>query len=154
MRKTCQETSISLLKFMYQTSDIVSFHKETQKLAVSTANCQLIIFDLITACKYKTFIGHRSIIQGVQFSITGKFLASFSLYDSELFIWRIYNNGFFGNLTLMIGMTENYFKKFKLPQLNNYYGNQRVKLIWSQDDKRLEVLVNETCIWIQVIDLD
>lgn len=77
---------------------MVSFHQESQRLAIGTKDSVIIIYDLKTASRwhilevYMKFIffflilikGHHSAITAVSFVTNGKILASYSIEDNEV----------------------------------------------------------------------
>ncbi len=53
--------------------------------------------------KYRTLPGHEGTVTAVAFDNNGKHIASFSLVDMSLRIWKVGSNGFFGSILSLSG---------------------------------------------------
>jgi WD40 repeat protein len=76
---------------------MVSFHQESQRLAVGTKDAAIVIYDLKTATRWHVLEGHKSAVTAVAFAYSGKMLASYSLEDAEVRFWAT-TSSFFGIL--------------------------------------------------------
>eukprot|EP01126_Amoeba_proteus_P066844 TRINITY_DN9755_c0_g1_i1.p1 TRINITY_DN9755_c0_g1~~TRINITY_DN9755_c0_g1_i1.p1 ORF type:complete len:145 (+),score=11.24 TRINITY_DN9755_c0_g1_i1:107-541(+) len=84
---------------------MVAFHQESQRLAVGDRKGPLYIYDLISATRWFTLEGHRAGVAAVAFSGDGKILASYSLEESKVYLWKI-SSSFFG----ILGSTSSCYK--------------------------------------------
>jgi WD40 repeat protein len=76
---------------------MVSFHHDSQRLAVGSPDNVIVIYDLKTASRWHVLEGHKQSISAVAFSDNGKVLASYSINDSTVRIWQT-GTSFFGIL--------------------------------------------------------
>jgi len=74
---------------------MVSFHQESQRLAVGTHHNVIIVYDLRTGTKYHVLEGHTSSLTSVSFSASGKYLVSYALDESKVRFWST-STGLFG----------------------------------------------------------
>lgn len=76
---------------------MVSFHQESQRLAVGTNENVIIIYDLKTATRWHVLEGHKNSVSAVAFNDNGKALASYSITETSVRIWQT-GTSFFGIL--------------------------------------------------------
>lgn len=77
----------------------VSFHQDTQRLAVGTVSDRLIIiFDLRTATKWRIFSGHTGAVAAVTFSPAGEHLVSYSAEEAAARVWQVGASGLLSGL--------------------------------------------------------
>jgi len=60
---------------------MVSFHQNSQRLAIGTKDNLIIIYDLRTAAKWRILEGHAGLISSICFDQVGKYIASYSNMD-------------------------------------------------------------------------
>lgn len=93
----------------------------------------IILYDLRTAVKWKVLEGHKGPISCMNFDNQGKYLASFSVGDSSLRIWKIGTTGFFSSI---LGMQGKHFKLFDIDKkkyLNdNLNTDLKFSLVWTE----------------------
>jgi len=87
LRESCLNSTTKLLHAMVKKYPMVSFHQESQRLAVGTTECTIIIYDLKAATKWHLLEGHTGPISALSFAASGKMLASYSLEDCEVRFW-------------------------------------------------------------------
>lgn len=76
---------------------MVSFHQDSQRLAVGTSENVIIIYDLKTATRWHVLEGHKNAVSAVAFNENGKALASYSILETTVRIWHT-GTSFFGIL--------------------------------------------------------
>jgi hypothetical protein len=98
LRDSCLQATTKVLHALVKQYPMVSFHQESQRLAVGTQDAVIVIYDLKTATRCHLLEGHKGAISAVSFASTGKMLASYSITDSEVKFWQISGNflGFLG----------------------------------------------------------
>lgn len=96
------------------------------------------------------FAGHKCSISILEFDKKGKYLASYSSFENELYIWKIGNLSIVDSFTNIFGFKETFYKKFFLPPQSNA---ERISLKWSADDKKIEVFSGNVCFWTQVMEI-
>jgi WD40 repeat protein len=67
----------------------MAFHKESQHFFITDENNEIVIFDLSTAMKWKKLKGHTCPITCIAVEEKGNFLATFSIRDKTLKIWKV-----------------------------------------------------------------
>lgn len=77
---------------------MVSFHQESQRMAVGTGDNAIVIYDLKTATRWHVLEGHKNTISAVAFSENGKALASYSFVECAVRIWQA-SSSFLGILS-------------------------------------------------------
>lgn len=88
LRDSCLQATTKVLHALVKQYPMVSFHQESQRLAVGTQDAVIVIYDLKTATRCHLLEGHRGGISAVSFASTGKMLASYSIVDSEVKFWQ------------------------------------------------------------------
>ena len=76
---------------------MVSFHHDSQRLAVGSTDNIIVIYDLKTASRWHVLEGHKQAVSAVAFSDNGKVLSSYSINDASVRIWMT-GTSFFGIL--------------------------------------------------------
>eukprot|EP01111_Echinosteliopsis_oligospora_P007526 TRINITY_DN22727_c0_g1_i1.p1 TRINITY_DN22727_c0_g1~~TRINITY_DN22727_c0_g1_i1.p1 ORF type:complete len:295 (-),score=94.58 TRINITY_DN22727_c0_g1_i1:158-943(-) len=95
LRDSCLKAATAVLHVLVKKYPMVSFHQESQRLAVGTHENHIIIYDLKTATRWHVLEGHKASVSAVSFNETGKFLASYSVIEGVVRIWQT-GTGFFG----------------------------------------------------------
>lgn len=67
----------------------VDFHGPTQRLAVGTSEGAVVMYDLKTATRLYVLEGHKKRTTAVAFSPAGRRLATLSLEESALLVWKV-----------------------------------------------------------------
>eukprot|EP01103_Thecamoeba_quadrilineata_P000587 TRINITY_DN1050_c0_g1_i2.p1 TRINITY_DN1050_c0_g1~~TRINITY_DN1050_c0_g1_i2.p1 ORF type:complete len:964 (+),score=176.67 TRINITY_DN1050_c0_g1_i2:798-3689(+) len=88
LRESLLPASNEILKAIVQKYPMISFHKETQRLAVGTSKNLVNIYDLKTAVKSLVLDGHNGSVAAVAFNLDGKSLATYSPDDSLIRLWN------------------------------------------------------------------
>jgi WD40 repeat protein len=91
-RKLVATIHVNLQKY-----PMVSFHQESQRLAVGTNENVIIIYDLKTATRWHVLEGHKNSVSAVAFNDNGKALSSYSIMETSVRIWQT-GTSFFGIL--------------------------------------------------------
>lgn len=110
MRKNCHKPATSVLHSFFRSYQNISFHQESQKFALGIH--KIIVYDLRTAVKWREFDGHKKEVNCLSFNQNGKFIASFCIEESQIKIWKLGEQGFFGAL---LGSGKHY-KQIKIPR--------------------------------------
>ena len=76
---------------------MVSFTQAKQQLAVGTSDNLILVYDLKTATRWKVLRGHTAPVSVLAFDESGKNLASYSVSDCSLRVWKL-GSGFLGGL--------------------------------------------------------
>ncbi len=93
---------------------MVSFHHDSQRVAVATHEGPIAIYDVRTSAKWKILDGHKKNITALAFNSNGTMLASYSAIDLTLKLWKVGNTGFFSS---MMGSTGKCSKEINLWKL-------------------------------------
>eukprot|EP01114_Cavostelium_apophysatum_P014603 TRINITY_DN3823_c0_g1_i3.p1 TRINITY_DN3823_c0_g1~~TRINITY_DN3823_c0_g1_i3.p1 ORF type:complete len:1445 (-),score=432.44 TRINITY_DN3823_c0_g1_i3:36-4370(-) len=88
LRESCLGATTRVLHILVKQYPMVSFHQESQHLAVGTKEAVIAIYDLKTATTWHVLEGHNGPISAIAFSANGKMLASYSIQDAEVRIWQ------------------------------------------------------------------
>jgi len=107
LKESCFKSTTKVLHTLVTRYPMVSFHQDTQRLAVGTKDSVIVIYDLNTATRWHVLEGHKKSISAVAFSDNGKNLASYSVEDSEVRIWQT-TSSFFGILGSHPHCIQNY----------------------------------------------
>eukprot|EP00026_Physarum_polycephalum_P000855 Phypoly_transcript_00856.p1 GENE.Phypoly_transcript_00856~~Phypoly_transcript_00856.p1 ORF type:complete len:1321 (+),score=184.89 Phypoly_transcript_00856:66-3965(+) len=97
LRDACLKPATAVLHVMVTKYPMVSFHHDSQRLAVGSSDNVVVIYDLKTASRWHVLEGHKQAISAVAFSENGKVLASYSIHDFTVRIWQT-GTSFFGIL--------------------------------------------------------
>jgi len=97
LRDACLKATTAVLHIMVKKYPMVSFHQESQRLAVGTSENVIIIYDLKTATRWHVLEGHKSAVSAVAFNDNGKALSSYSIMETTVRIWQT-GTSFFGIL--------------------------------------------------------
>jgi len=91
LREGCINAATTALHVLVKNYPIVSFHQETQHLAVANngkgSECGIILYELRTASRSHMLEGHKGNIRAVAFSQDGKYIASYA-EDLKVKIWQ------------------------------------------------------------------
>jgi WD40 repeat protein len=90
LRQTCLGVVTEAIASLIEQFPVVSFHQETQRIAVGLADSTVAIFDLRTARRLLVLRGHTAPITGVSFGLDSKGLhvASFCVGDHSVRCWH------------------------------------------------------------------
>lgn len=86
------------IKSLLEHYPMVSFHQDTQRLAIGTIEASIIVYDLRTAQKWRILEGHTAPLSVISFSSDGSTLVSYSYQESSVKVWKTGNTGFFSGL--------------------------------------------------------
>eukprot|EP01116_Phalansterium_solitarium_P002796 TRINITY_DN13069_c0_g1_i1.p1 TRINITY_DN13069_c0_g1~~TRINITY_DN13069_c0_g1_i1.p1 ORF type:complete len:132 (-),score=35.12 TRINITY_DN13069_c0_g1_i1:224-619(-) len=112
---------------------MISFHQETQRLAIGTRESAVVIFDLKTATRWHSLEGHAGPLAAVSFSPNGKLLATYSVDDAQVKFWQMSTGflGLFGNSAPQCTRTYTVTRSERsISPMNQLEG---VKLIWANN---------------------
>ena len=101
---------------------MVSFHHDTQRLAVGTQIGAIAIYDIRTSAKWRVLDGHKGRVVCVQFNSNGHYLASYSNSDLTLRLWKVGNSGLFGGI---IGVAAQAKKQISLKPIRHQHKSAR-----------------------------
>eukprot|EP01117_Protostelium_nocturnum_P009691 TRINITY_DN3461_c0_g1_i1.p1 TRINITY_DN3461_c0_g1~~TRINITY_DN3461_c0_g1_i1.p1 ORF type:complete len:1249 (-),score=384.08 TRINITY_DN3461_c0_g1_i1:37-3783(-) len=90
MRDHCLSATTSVLHVLVKKYPMISFHQETQRMAVGTKEGPIIIYDLKTATKWWTLEEGNQQVTALNFSSNGRNLASYTMGDETIRIWSTY----------------------------------------------------------------
>lgn len=74
---------------------MVSFHVDSQRLAIGMPEGAIVVYDIKTATKHKVFERHAGNVTCVAFDARGELLASYSAIDATVRLWKLVSTGFF-----------------------------------------------------------
>jgi len=97
LRDACLKIATAVLHVMVTKYPMVSFHHDSQRLAVGSPDHVIVIYDLKTATRWHVLAGHKSSVSAVCFNDNGKALASYSINESVVRVWQT-STSFFGIL--------------------------------------------------------
>eukprot|EP01113_Clastostelium_recurvatum_P031289 TRINITY_DN3889_c0_g1_i3.p1 TRINITY_DN3889_c0_g1~~TRINITY_DN3889_c0_g1_i3.p1 ORF type:complete len:1460 (+),score=297.90 TRINITY_DN3889_c0_g1_i3:131-4381(+) len=112
LRDSCIKATTAVLHTMVSKYPMVSFHTDSQRLAVGTAECSVIIYDLKTATRWHVLEGHKGPITAVAFSDSGRALASYSMAEGLVRIWNAHTSFLSG----VFGGQPHCVRQFSLPK--------------------------------------
>lgn len=95
LRKICLSKATDTLDLLVKCMPMIAFDRSRQLLAIGTNAHQVIIYELKAASIWRELQAHDGPVSAVCFSTDGSFLASYSLRDSQLRIWKL-ETGFLG----------------------------------------------------------
>jgi hypothetical protein len=140
VRDACLISCTNILRYLVEIYPMITFHQETQKLALGTINGSIIIFDIRTASKWQHFDACKSPITALAFSPSGDKLASFSSTDGQVLVWTIDSNvltSFLGNL-----VSNRFSESFTIQtkgKLSSADCIKFVKMAWSTNGKSISL---------------
>ncbi len=70
---------------------MVSFHQDTQRLAIGTHDALILMYDLRAHSKWRILEGHTSPITALAFDKQGKRVASFAKDENNIRVWKVFN---------------------------------------------------------------
>ncbi|PRP73963.1 WD40 repeat-containing protein [Planoprotostelium fungivorum] len=86
LRDNCVNATTGVLHILVKKYPMVSFHNDTQRLALGSREGGIVVYDLKTATKYYTLVGDHG-VTALNFSPNGKCLASYSIAENLLRVW-------------------------------------------------------------------
>ena len=113
LKSLCIENSKKVLSCLIINYPMITFHQNTQKLAVGAVDGKIFIYDMTTGGIWKNLVAHNSQISALIFDSLGNSIISYSAQECSLKCWRIGLANFFGNF---FSMKE--YKSKKLPKIN------------------------------------
>ena len=133
LRKICLSKGTDILELLIKQLPMAAFDRSRQLLALGTNTQQVLIYDVKTASIWRELQGHSGPVSAVCFSSDGNYLASYSVRDSSLRIWRI-EVGFLG----LGGMEINAYNTISLPNIEPVISSSRdlittISLNWGND---------------------
>ena len=135
---------IQQVRYTYILLFLVYLEKIYKKFAIGTIeNNVIILYDLRTAVKWKVLEGHKGPISCMNFDNQGKYLASFSVGDSSVRIWKIGTTGFFSSI---LGMQGKHFKMFEIDKKkylsDNLNTDLKFSLVWTEKSNHSSISLN------------
>jgi WD40 repeat protein len=98
---------------------------------------------LRTAVKWKVLEGHEGPVTCMSFDESGKYLASFSIEDSSLRLWKVGATGFIGSI---LGIQNKSFKSWQIPNKTHLKNElkSKTKLMWkAEKDLSITLVLGE-----------
>ncbi|KYQ94366.1 WD40 repeat-containing protein [Tieghemostelium lacteum] len=145
LKEQCLRQTTVVLHLMVVKYPMVSFHSETQRLALGTLDGFIVIYDLKTATRWHRIEAHEhSFVSAVEFNENGKGIASYSSKDNTVRIWHA-SSSFFGlgpsQFTCIKSMTPNGLEKSKqtVPKI------EFVNLKWQNPSTLLLIRDDRSC---------
>jgi len=153
LRNACLKSATALVHDLVRRYPMIGFHQLSQRLAVGTREGAILIYDLISATRWFTLEGHnKQEISAVSFESEGDYLASYSIPDATVKIWKTVAS-FFGILgssptcykTINVSPTTKSITPTQLlePAVKLQWTSQKEFLLvrlWEDDDKIFLVL--------------
>jgi len=97
LRDSCLKPATSLIHDLVRRYPMISFQQTSQRLAVGTTEAIVYIYDLTSATRWHTLEGHSKQLSALSFSQGGKILATYSIGDAQIKLWKM-SSSFFGIL--------------------------------------------------------
>ncbi|KAH7099446.1 hypothetical protein BKA62DRAFT_750558 [Auriculariales sp. MPI-PUGE-AT-0066] len=88
-RDAVQDAATEILGQVVKTFPTIDFHGTSQRLAVGTTEGAVIMYDLKTATRLYVLDGHKKRMTALSFSPDGRRLATVSLEESTVLIWKV-----------------------------------------------------------------
>jgi len=88
LRNACLASATALVHELVRRYPMIAFHQHSQRLAIGTKEGAIMIYDLISATRWFSLEGHKNEISAVAFEGAGEYLASYSIDDANVKIWR------------------------------------------------------------------
>ncbi|GAA5914045.1 uncharacterized protein JCM6883_007133 [Sporobolomyces salmoneus] len=88
LRETVHQTATVIFNELVRTFPSIDFHGKSQRLAVGTQEGSAIVYDLKTATRLYVLEGHHRPLAAVSWSPDGHRLATVSLEESKVCIWK------------------------------------------------------------------
>jgi len=130
LREACLGATTRVLHILVKQYPMVSFHQESQHLAVGTKEAMIVIYDLKTATRWHVLEGHTGPISAISFSTNGKMLSSYSIHDCEIRLWQTTSS-----LLGILGSNPHCIKTTKVPKVEKVLSQMNllecVRLKWS-----------------------
>eukprot|EP00051_Salpingoeca_urceolata_P002375 m.49544 g.49544 ORF g.49544 m.49544 type:complete len:1232 (-) comp12086_c0_seq1:26-3721(-) len=131
IREQCQQIATLSLQEMVQTYPMMSYHSQSNRMAVGYNNGHVIIYDLKTVTKWQSFAAHSHGITAIGLSNDGKMLATFSLEEATVRIWQV-SGALFGILGSSAKCQATHpVPGTQLAQLTESDTVERLQLVWT-----------------------
>mmetsp|Transcript_19234 Transcript_19234/g.35284 ORF Transcript_19234/g.35284 Transcript_19234/m.35284 type:complete len:849 (-) Transcript_19234:1598-4144(-) len=130
-RKACLTLAGQVFHTLVNLMPMFTVSQEKQRLAAGTLSRVVVLYDLKTASRWKVLEAHSRTVDGVEFNSSGSLLATYSMTDEELKIWKL-DSGFFGSI--LGKSTITLLHHFHLPTLETKESWTNVKVRWKQDN--------------------
>lgn len=88
LREKVLPTVTELVNEMVEAYPSITFHRPTQRLALSVSPGVILIFDLKSATEMNVLQGHHNLANFLSFSLDGKFLVAVDLEEDMFFVWK------------------------------------------------------------------
>lgn len=123
LRNACLKAATNLVHELVLRFPMVAFHQESQRLAVGDKKGPIYIYDLISATRWFTLEGHKTPLSALSFSGDGKVLASYSIPESRVALWKI-SSSFFG----ILGSNTSCYKTVPVSPTHRMYSINSLQL--------------------------
>lgn len=88
LREKVLPTVTKLVNEMVKAYPTITFHRPTQRLALSISPGIILICDLKSATEMNVLQGHHNLANFLSFSLDGRYLVGVDLEENVLFVWR------------------------------------------------------------------
>lgn len=88
-RSSMIQAATVMINELVQTYPSISFHRESQRLAVGTHDGPVVLYDLKSGTRYCVLSGHAKGVTACSFSPDGRRFLSMSLEEERVLIWNI-----------------------------------------------------------------
>lgn len=88
LREKVLPTVTELVNEMVEAYPSITFHRPTQRLALSVSPGIILIFDLKSATEMNVLQGHHNLANFLSFSLDGRYLVAVDLEEDLLFVWK------------------------------------------------------------------
>jgi len=134
LRTSCLSATTQVLHSLVRHYPMVSFHQESQRLAVGTKDSVIVIYDLKTATRWHVLEIKQSSISAIAFSPTGSSLVSYSIGDKEIRFWKTTTSflGIFGS-TPHCTLNKKIEEEMEVKSLAHYNILETVKIKWKNE---------------------
>lgn len=88
-RANMVQAATVMINELVQTYPSIAFHRQSQRLAVGTAEGSVVMYDLKTGTRYCVLSGHAKPVTACSFSPDGRRFLSMSLAEERVLIWHM-----------------------------------------------------------------
>lgn len=88
LREKVLPTVTELVNEMVEAYPSITFHRPTQRLALSISPGIILIFDLKSASEMNVLQGHHNLANFLSFSLDGRYLVAVDLDEDVVFVWK------------------------------------------------------------------
>lgn len=88
-RQVCFENCKKILGGLLPVYPMITFHQNSQRLAVGASDGKVFIYDITTGSIWKNLNAHSNEISALSFDFTGNVLISYSSAESTLKFWKV-----------------------------------------------------------------